>query len=165
MAQETQIRLPCLLDRLVDEDPGTREEAWRRRTVSADEYRAAVLRDLRWLMNSSCHLPNEDISQFPQVARSVLNYGTRDLAGATTDNIDGYELEQQFRQAIINFEPRIIPETLQVRLVLNQQSPNDFAHIGFEIRGELWALPNPERIFFRTDIDLETGVCEVNGSA
>ena len=41
----------------------------------------------------------------------------------------------------------------------------DFAHIGFEIKGELWALPNPERIFFRTDIDLETGVCEVNGAA
>ena len=164
MTQETQVRLPCLLDRLVDEDPNTKEEAWRRRTVSADEYRAAVLRDLRWLLNSPSHLPHEDICQFPQVARSVLNYGTRDLAGVTSDNIDAYELEQQFRNAIINFEPRIIPDSLQVRLVHGQQS-NDFAHIGFEIKGELWALPNPERIFFRTDIDLETGVCEVNGAA
>lgn len=164
MTQETQIRLPCLLDRLVDEDPGTKEEAWRRRTVSADEYRAAVLRDLRWLMNSACHLPDEDICQFPQVARSALNYGTRDLAGVTTDNIDAYELEQQFRTAILHFEPRIIPESLHVRLVHGQQT-NDFAHIGFEIKGELWALPHPERIFFRTDIDLETGVCEVNGAA
>jgi type VI secretion system protein ImpF len=163
MTQETPIRLPCLLDRLVDEDPGTKEEAWRRRTVSADEYRAAVLRDLRWLMNSSSHLPDDDICQFPQVARSVLNYGTRDLAGVTSDNIDGFDLEQQFRQAIINFEPRIIPESLHVRMIQGQQS--EFAHIGFEIRGELWSLPHPERIFFRTDIDLETGVCEINGTA
>jgi type VI secretion system protein ImpF len=163
MTQETQTRLPCMLDRLVDEDPGAKEEAWRRRTVSADEYRAAVLRDLRWLLNSPAHLPKEDILQVPQVARSVLNFGTRDLAGVTSDNIDGYDLEQQFRQAIINFEPRIIPDSLQVRMI--QSSQSEFAHIGFEIKGELWALPNPERIFFRTDIDLETGVCEINGSA
>jgi type VI secretion system protein ImpF len=163
MTQETQLRLPCLLDRLVDEDPSSKEEAWRRRTVSPDEYRAAVLRDLRWIMNSPSHLPDEDISQFPQVARSVLNYGTRDLAGVTSDKIDGYELEQAFRQAIINFEPRIIPDSLQVRMI--QAGQSEFAHIGFEIKGELWALPNPERIFFRTDIDLETGVCEINGGA
>ena len=162
MSQETQLRLPCLLDRLVDEDPGTKEEAWRRRTVSGDEYRAAVLRDLRWLMNAPAHLPDEDICQFPHVARSVLNYGTRDLAGVTTDNLDGHELETQFREAILNFEPRIMPETLQVRMI--QSNKSEFAHIGFEIRGELWALPNPERIFFRTDIDLETGICEVNGA-
>ena len=73
------------------------------------------------------------------------------------------EIEQQFRAAILHFEPRIIPDSLQVRLIQSHQ--NEFAHIGFEIKGELWALPNPERIFFRTDIDLETGVCEVNGAA
>lgn len=163
MTQETPIRLPCLLDRLVDEDPSSKEEAWRRRTVSGDEYRAAVLRDLRWLMNSPSHLLEEDICQFPQVARSTLNYGTRDLAGVTSDKLDGYELEQQFRQAILHFEPRIMPDSLQVRMI--QSSQSDFAHIGFEIKGELWALPHPERIFFRTDIDLETGICEINGAA
>jgi type VI secretion system protein ImpF len=163
MTPETQTRLPCLLDRLVDEAPDSRDEPARRRTVTLDEYRAAVLRDLRWLMNSSSHLPWEDITQFPHVARSVLNYGTRDLAGATTDNLDGFELESQFRDAIIAFEPRILPDSLQVRMI--QSDRTEFGRIGFEIKGHLWALPHPERIFFRTDIDLETGICEVSGGA
>ena len=162
MMQETQTRLPCLLDRLVDEAPENREESVRRRTVSLDEYRAAVLRDLRWLLNSSSHLPDEDICQFPQVVTSVLNYGTRDLAGATTDNLDGFELERQFRDAIVAFEPRIMPDSLQVRMVQTERA--EFARVAFEIKGHLWALPHPERIFFRTDIDLETGICEINGA-
>ena len=161
MIQETQLRLPCLLDRLVDFAPGSEEEAVRRRTVTLDEYRAAVLRDLRWLLNSACHLPWEDIREFPHVARSVLNYGTRDLAGVTTDNLDGLDLERQYREAIINFEPRIVPDSLQVRLVHADRS--EVGRVGFEIKGHLWALPHPERIYFRTEIDLETGVCEITG--
>jgi type VI secretion system protein ImpF len=161
MIQETQTRLPCLLDRLVDDAPDVREEAARRRTVTPDEYRAAVLRDLRWLLNSSSHLPDEDICQYPQVVTSVLNYGTRDLAGATTDNLDAFELERQFRGAIVAFEPRIMPDSLQVRMVHSER--NEFGRVAFEIKGHLWALPHPERIFFRTDIDLDTGVCEISG--
>jgi len=163
MIQETQMRLPCLLDRLVDFAPGSEEEPARRRTVSLDEYRAAVLRDLRWLLNSACHLPWEDICEFPHVARSVLNYGTRDLAGITTDNLDGLELERQYRDAIIAFEPRIVPDSLQVRLAHANRS--EVGRVGFEIKGHLWALPHPERIYFRTEIDLESGVCEITGGA
>ncbi len=159
MMQETQMRLPCLLDRLVDFSPDLTEEPMRRRTVSLDEYRAAVLRDLRWLLNSACHLRSEEIWEYPQIATSVLNYGTRDLAGVTTDNLDNLELERQYRDAIIAFEPRIVPESLQVRMVRSESS--EVGRVGFEIKGHLWALPHPERIFFRTDIDLETGVCEV----
>jgi type VI secretion system protein ImpF len=162
MIQETGVRLPCLLDRLVDHAPEAREESVRRRTIALDEYRAAVLRDLRWLMNSPAHLPSEDICEFPHVAKSVLNYGTRDLAGATTDNLDSMELERQYREAIIAFEPRIVPETLQVRMILSDHT--EVGRVGFEIKGHLWALPHPERIFFRTDIDLETGICEINSS-
>ncbi len=34
-----------------------------------------------------------------------------------------------------------------------------------EIRGELWAQPAPEPMFFRTEIDLETGQYTVEESA
>jgi type VI secretion system protein ImpF len=162
VTRETQIRLPCLLDRLVDHAPGAREEPARRRSISLDEYRAAVLRDLRWLLNSPAHLPGEDICQYPRVARSVLNYGTRALAGVHSDNLDALELEKQLHDAITAFEPRILPETLHVRMVRSDRS--EVGRIGFEIKGHLWALPHPEQLFFRTEIDLETGVCEINGA-
>lgn len=163
MMQETQTRLPCLLDRLIDEAPEVKEEPARRRTVTLDDYRVAVLRDLRWLMNSPCHLPGEDICHYPHVARSVLNYGTRALAGATSDNLDSFDLERQLKDAIIAFEPRIVADSLHVRMVQSQST--EIGRVGFEIKGLLWALPHPERIFFRTDIDLETGICEINSGA
>jgi type VI secretion system protein ImpF len=159
MIPETTTRLPALLDRLVDDAPDHREEPLRRRTISPEDYRAAVLRDLRWLLNSPCHLPGEDISQFPHVATSVLNYGTRNLAGATTDSIDPLEMERHIRESIIAFEPRIMPDSIQVRMVdAHSEEPG---RIAFEIKGHLWALPHPERILFRTDIDLESGTCEI----
>jgi type VI secretion system protein ImpF len=162
MIPETTTRLPALLDRLVDESPDHREESLRRRTVSPEDYRASVLRDLRWLLNSPCHLPGEDICDFPHVATSVLNYGTRNMAGATTDNLDGGEMEKHIREAIIAFEPRIMPDTIQVRMVDTRS--DEPGRIAFEIKGHLWALPHPERILFRTDIDLESGACEITSS-
>ena len=34
--------------------------------------------------------------------------------------------------------------------------------IRFEIRGDLWTQPIPESLFIKTEIDLETGQCELN---
>jgi type VI secretion system protein ImpF len=72
-------------------------------------------------------------------------------------------LERQYREAIIAFEPRIMPDSLQVRMVHSDRT--EVGRVGFEIKGHLWALPHPERIYFRTDIDLETGVCEISAGA
>jgi type VI secretion system protein ImpF len=154
---ETTTRLPALLDRLIDEAPDKKEEELRRRTITPEDYRAAVLRDLRWLLNSPCHQMGEDICEFPHAATSVLNYGTRSLAGSITDNVDPQEMENHLRDAIIAFEPRIIPDSVQVRMVdVREDEPG---RVAFEIKGHLWALPHPERILFRTDIDLESGEC------
>ena len=108
-------------------------------------------------------LEKNELAAWTLVARSVLNYGTRDLAGVTSDNLDAMELERQFRDAIIAFEPRIVPDSLQVRMV--QSDRTEIGRVGFEIKGHLWALPHPERIFFRTDIDLESGICDITSGA
>ena len=47
--------LPCLLDRLRDDDPKNTEESRNQRVISAQRYKEAVLRDLRWLFNASAH--------------------------------------------------------------------------------------------------------------
>lgn len=159
MAEEVQSRLPCLLDRLIDESPSQSTGPAVGRGVSLKEYRIAVLRDLRWLLNSPRHLKTEELYDYPEVAKSVLNYGTRDLAGLTSSVLDPIEIETELRDTILEFEPRIIPDSLQVRLV---DGAGEDGKIAFEINGQLWALPHAERILFRTEMDLETGTCELS---
>ena len=162
MREEAEKRLPCLLDRLIDEAPSQRAEPAIRRTILLQEYRHSVLRDLRWLLNSPRHLPSEALYDYPEVTRSVLNYGTRDLAGMTSSSLDSLKIEGDLRDAILEFEPRIIPESLHVRLV---QGSADEGKIAFEINGQLWAFPHAERVLFRTEMDLESGACDITDAS
>jgi type VI secretion system protein ImpF len=66
-------------------------------------------------------------------------------------------LEQRVRQAILDHEPRILPDTLVVQAVLNQDQLDHHNQIGFRINGQLWAQPVPLELLLHTDIDLESG--------
>ena len=60
-------------------------------------------------------------------------------------------------EAILTFEPRILPATLQIRTLLEAGDLDHHNVIGVEIHGELWAQPVPLEFLVRTDFDLETG--------
>jgi type VI secretion system protein ImpF len=151
---------PFLLDRLVDEQPETRHESRERRVFSVRQFRKSVLRDLSFLLNAKCSLRDEDCDDFPAVARTVINYGIPDIAGSTISGISPTDVERAVRNAILQYEPRIIPNTLDVRVVAEGASSNINA-ISLEIRGDLWSLPVPEALFVKTEVDLETGCVEV----
>lgn len=156
---------PCLLDRLIDDHPDVRNDEGRTagggRGVSMLRYREGVLRDLRWLLNTKCHLPSEIIQEFHWAARSVFNYGMPDPAGRVVSNKTVAELEEQLREAILRFEPRILPHSLEVRtLTAEEMNKGDIPNaVGFEINGDLWAAPLPEPFRVKTQIDLESGDC------
>ncbi|MEM7395472.1 MAG: hypothetical protein AAF492_24335, partial [Verrucomicrobiota bacterium] len=48
--------LPCLLDRLTDNDPDHEGESAHKKVISSAQYRENVLRDLSWLLNTKAHL-------------------------------------------------------------------------------------------------------------
>jgi type VI secretion system protein ImpF len=149
---------PCLLDRLTDDEPDKTEESRNQRVVSLQRYKRGVLRDLEWLFNASAHLPVEGrrqfrLSDYPEALRSVLNFGTRQLCGLIAPNMD--ELERELGDAIRLFEPRIINHTLTVKATIERHI------VSFEMFGDLWANPLPEKLFIKTNIDLETGQCNL----
>ena len=151
---------PCLLDRLTDEYPEAVRESRDQRVVSLRRYRTAVLRDLDWLLNTGAHSSSEDLSEFGEVRRSVVNYGIPDLSGATASGLNPAEFERRLLDAIRNFEPRILPGSLSVQ-VHSAQDLADHNAVSFEIRGDLWALPTPDPLYVRTEVDLDTGQCEL----
>jgi type VI secretion system protein ImpF len=148
---------PSLLDRLADDEPEKKEESREKRILSFIKLKQSVMRDLEWLLNAGCLETTQDLSDYPQVKMSVLNYGLPDLSGTTASNVDSTTLERMLRQAIVNFEPRILADSLKVRVTNRDQHNN----IIFEIEGELWAQPTPERLYLKTILDLELGSVEV----
>jgi type VI secretion system protein ImpF len=153
---------PALLDRLTDDEPGRKGLAPEFRVMSKAKLRQAVLRDLAWLFNSSRLESSQDMSRAPLARRSVINFGLPALAGQTASTLELIDLERGIRQAILDFEPRILPQTLQVKAVTDQGSLDHHNVIGIEIRGQLWAQPVPLELLLRTEVDLETGKVQIS---
>jgi len=151
---------PSLLDRLTDDEPGSTKESREKRVLSMRRLRASVLRDLGWLLNTGNLLAAEDLDPYPDVAKSVLNYGLPDFSGVSASSVNVPMFERALRQAIWEFEPRILRDTVKVRLLVNEDEMNHNA-MSFEIQGELWAQPVPLRLFLKTEIDLETGAVSI----
>ncbi len=158
MAELTQSeRLqPSLLDRLTDTEPDKTKESRDKRVLSLRKLREGVVRDLAWLFNSCNLAATEDLTEYPEVARSVLNFGMPDLAGKAASGVDVPALEKLLKQIIQNYEPRILANTLNVRVAANDTDMSANA-LSFDIEGELWAQPTPLRLVLRTEVDLESG--------
>lgn len=155
---------PSLLDRLADEAPGQSDEARSRRVISLTRLRSLVRRDLGWLLNAGHMEPLVDLSPYPRVRDSVLNYGIPDLSGSAVTDLDGEQIERIIKNAILTYEPRILAKSLRVRAEVSPDSMNQNA-IVFEIEGQLWAQPMPAELFLKTEIDLETGQVDVRDAS
>lgn len=152
---------PALLDRLSDDAPDKTQETREARLITRQKLRAAVIRDLAWLLNSTRPNDGIDWASAPQAERSVLNYGLPALSGETASTLDVGALEQRIRRAIVDFEPRIDASTLRVEALVTQAALDHHNQIQLEIHGNLWAQPVPIEMLLRTDVDLETGQVNV----
>jgi type VI secretion system protein ImpF len=157
MAESNRDRInPSLLDRLTDEEPGN-GAARGGASVSLSELRRSVLRDLNWLFNATQFMRAEALEPWPQVRNSVVNYGLPPLSGQTASGLDVVQLERALRKAIIDFEPRILPDSISVKAELERESLDHHNVLSLKIEGLLWAQPVPIELLLRTQLDLESG--------
>lgn len=147
---------PSLLDRLTDNEPEKGVESRERRVMSVRRLREAVFRDLSWLLNAGNMEAVTDLSDYPYVRDSVLNYGMRDITGRTEGSVQVNSLEREVAEIIRRFEPRIMPETVEV-IGVRRKDAKPGNTLGFEIRADLWSHPLPEHLFLETEVDLESG--------
>lgn len=157
---------PSLLDRLTDEEPRKNKESRERRAMTLRQLRDAVLRDVRWLVNTTnfeAVAEEKDVSleDLPEVANSVLNYGVPDITGRTSSGLDTRGIERAMQEAIQRFEPRLIAETVRVKVIRDEAQMSHNA-VGMVIEGMLWALPVPIQLYLRTDFDMEAGSVNVS---
>lgn len=151
---------PSLLDRLTDDAPDKKKEPAEKRVISIGKLREIVLRDLTWLLSTGNLVGVLDLSNHPDAAQSVINYGMPDLAGFTVSSLDPVEIERMIMKVIRAFEPRILPKSLKIQVLSSGDQMNRNA-ITLEIKGDLWAQPLPLHLFLKTVIDLEDGSVKV----
>jgi type VI secretion system protein ImpF len=155
---------PSLLDRLTDEEPDVSQEAADRGILSIDQLRDSVRRDLTWLLNATCLESTVQLSEYPEVERSTLNFGIPDMTGKSVSTIDRAAVARRLRRAIWDFEPRLLRESVQVRPAQRTRglSPSTLC---FVMEAELWCEPTPIKLLLRTELNLESGEAQVVDAA
>jgi type VI secretion system protein ImpF len=154
---------PSLLDRLTDVRPDVRTSSGAVRVLSMDELRDGVRRDLAALFNATSLEVVEDLTDYPHVQRSTLNFGMPDLSGRTASGLDVPELERSLQRAIHEFEPRLLEDTVKISSeAYDAKSHNTMVAI---IEAELWSQPLPQKLMLRTELDLESGDVKLQEAA
>lgn len=149
---------PALLDRFIGDPPAGKVDGVR--SMSRRQLRDALLRDLDDLLRTAPALDRR-WQDDPVLGASVLNYGLSPLTGRTASSVDARLLEARVRQAILRFEPRLLPETLAVRAIEPSSLLDTHNVVEIEIRGHLWSHPEPLDILLRTRMNLEAGQVDV----
>lgn len=156
-----------LLARLITRSERRTEIEARGIVVSSRVLREAVRRDIEALFNTqrfearplttpaeaavhSDHPPALD--DFPEVRRSVVNFGVPAFAGRSAKDFEPSSLAREIKAVLATFEPRLRESATRVTV-----TSSDKTGLAIEIDGLLLLSPVPERLVLRTLVDLETG--------
>lgn len=147
-----------VFDRLIDEEPKSSVEGPMTRAESLRRLKAAVRRDLEWLLNARqpVQAPPEGASE---LEKSVYCFGLPDICSMnlmTVRNRNG--LARLMEIAITQFEPRLISP--KVSLV---PSTGPLPQLHFAIEGLLAIDPMPEHVSFDTVLEVTDGEYHVRG--
>lgn len=150
---------PSLLDRLTDQDSSTLSEARDARVIDLRQLRQIIERDLSWLLNTNNQDTLIDADRYPNVSKSVLNFGLRDVAGDYSTVERAELIRKSIQRAIEMFEPRIRKGSILVDF--REGERNRETVISFDIRADMWAQPVPLELYLRTEVDVTTGELQV----
>jgi len=148
-----------VLDRLIDQEPERKLEPPLTRAQSLRELKAALRRDLEWLLNTRRTI-EESLASLKELEHSLYNYGLPDVSSLyLRSSNDQDSLLKAIRVAINFFEPRL----LNIKVTL-EPAADDTRVIRFGIEGLLRMDPAPEHVFFDTMLEPMSGQYQVKGS-
>ena len=103
-----------LLDRLIDTAPDLRQDPPRTRQMQTRETLESLRRDLEALLNTR-QRPTTPPAEYPELARSLLTYGTADFISANMVTTEQRRVfAARLEEAIHESEPRLRSLTVSV---------------------------------------------------
>lgn len=149
--------LPTLFDRLRDDAPLRQTESASEYAVSRAQMREIIQRDLTYLLNTTNREDEIDRAQHPAAASSTINYGVPPVAGTYLSAHQWNDIVKIVRRAILDFEPRLIPGSLEVLPLSDEDAPTRYNMLVFEISGLIHMDPYPMAFTAQSSLDLESG--------
>jgi type VI secretion system protein ImpF len=146
---------PSILDRLTDDQPDKTSENPSDRVIDIRKLREIIQRDLAWLLNTGNLDTELDSEKYPNVVRSVVNYGVPDSTGDYANKQRAVAVRDSIRRAVELFEPRLIDGTLTV--ISRTEDEKRESVIVFDIVADMWAEPVPTELYLRSQFDTTTG--------
>jgi len=127
----------------------------RRHGADQGSLKAHLNEDLANLMHTIRLDAAMDLDDHKYVGKSVLNFGMDDMANMSSNADNKGLLESRLRQALIDHEPRLIPETIEV--TLRAQDKDLSQKLAFDIAADLAANPVDVPLEFVAEIDVGGG--------
>jgi len=156
--------MPTLLDRLRDDAPHRQHEAPGEYAVTRAQMRDIVQRDLAYLLNTTNIEEQIDRVRYPHVVASTMNYGVPPLAGKFMATRQWRDIETIIKRAISDFEPRLVPDSLSVSPLPDEDGEVQYNALAFEVRGLISMDPYPMEFMVQSSLDLETSQLNVSGA-
>lgn len=149
-----------VLDRLLDDDPGSSSERPMTRAESLADLKNSVRRDLEWLLNTRRTIEPAP-EWLPEVCASLYHYGLEDITSMSRESGDAQQrLARRVEEAIAAFEPRL----MGIKVSVVPDEDRRLGELRFVIDGLLRLDPTPERITFDTVLETAKGLMQVSGS-
>jgi len=157
MNDSSRVVRRSVLDRLLqsgEPEPRTWQDSVR-------ACKAAVLRDLQWLLNTR-RVMVEAGNELPELQRSVYHYGLPDVTSLSADSpAVRRALLRRIEATIELFEPRLSG----VRVSEVESGTESRRGLHFVIEGLLRLQPDPEPVSFDTVLDAASGRYNVSGGS
>lgn len=135
---------PSLLEKLFDDEPKSQAAGGIFRTISLEQYKESVARDLEGLLNCRSAYAEDDLKLYPNCQKSLMTFGMRDFSSMSMANAyDRAAVCRALELAIARHEPRL--HNVRVALEGNGRSVGG---LHFAIHGLLDLQPAREPISF-----------------
>ncbi len=127
------------------------------RRIGTDEatLRQHLTADLANLMNTINLDAVVDLDDTPYVAKSVINYGFGDMSEMSNSIHAGQQIAQLIRDTLIEHEPRLIADTIEIQLNRDEQETTQ--RLSFDVSAEMVATPVDVPLDFVAEVDMGAG--------
>jgi type VI secretion system protein ImpF len=127
----------------------------RREGTTEETLRRHLSQDMASLMNTISLDASVDLTDYPYIQKSIINYGFSDLSALSDKAFATGEMARFIRDTLIRHEPRLIPGTIEINV--NRDAESVTQRLTFDISADMVASPVDVPLDFVAEVDLGAG--------